>query len=350
VAGCGEVGGSGTEDGFDELAAAGVVFDDGAGDFGAAFDGEFDGDRLRMGDFEFIVHVDEGEDLQMPPPAPLSVVPDNIEQLVPELTLRTGMQLLDEEEITGDQEFQDALFGAARNKLNGKNSRKHDPMVSQRVNPLRPPADPGSLSAEDLLQAFLDAVGIDRAELHPSIDPVDIVTNAGKVLQEFVNGITDLLVSRASMKSVFRLDQTTVLPRHNNPLKLSANKKDSLMQMLVGQEGEYLGPLDSVKEVCRDLRFHQDAMLEGMTEAFLEFSDRFDPDELQQSFDRTLTRKPFFNILNQLKYWQLYCDLYPVMTQPGSGKFPQHFGEDFVRAYERHISEYKRLDRIDADD
>jgi type VI secretion system FHA domain protein len=257
------------------------------------------------------------------------------------------MQLLDEEEITGDEEFHDALFGAP---VNGKQSRRHDPLVSQQVNPFQPPPDPGPLTVDDLLDAFLEGAGIERSELHPATDSVEIMHNAGKVLQEFVNGITDLLASRSSMKSMFRLDQTTVLPRHNNPLKLSANKKDSIKQMLVGREGEYLGPLDSVKEVCRDLKFHQDAMLEGMTEAFLEFSDRFDPDELQQNFDRTLSRKPLFHFLNQIKYWTLYCDLYPIMTQPGSGKFPQHFGEDFVRAYEKHIAEYKRLDRIDADE
>lgn len=307
----------------------------------------FDGDRLRMGDFEFVVHVDEGESLEMPPPAPPSVVPDNLEQRVPELTLRTGMQLLDEEAITGDEEFQHALFGAA---ANGKKSRRHDPMVGQQVNPFRPPPEPGSLTADDLLGAFLEGVGIERAELHPATDPLEVMKNAGNVLQAFVNGVTDLLISRASMKSMFRLDQTTVLPRHNNPLKLSTNKKDSMKQMLVGREGEYLGPLDSVREVCTDLKFHQDAMLEGMTEAFLEFADRFDPDELEQNFNRTLSRKPLIKILNQLKYWQLYCDLYPIMTQPGSGKFPQHFGEDFVRAYEKHIAEYKRLDRIDLDD
>ena len=84
-----------------------------------------------------------------------------------------------------------------------------------------------------------------------------------------------------------------------------------------------------------------------MTHAFLEFSDRFDPDELQENFNRTLNRKPMFQALNQLKYWQLYCDLYPIMTQPGSGKFPHHFGEEFVRAYEKQIAEYKRLERID---
>jgi predicted component of type VI protein secretion system len=310
----------------------------------------FNGDKLRMGDFEFRVHVDEGEGLELPPPAPASVVPDNIEQLVPELQLRTGVQLLDEEAITGDEEFQEALFGAAQHGKNGKRSRRHDPLVGQQVNPLRPPQDPGELTADELLNHFLEAVGIDRSELHPASDPIEIMQNAGKVLQEFVSGITDLLVSRASMKSMFRLDQTTVLPRHNNPLKLSANKKDSMKQMLVGRDGEYLGPQDSVKEVCRDLKFHQDAMLEGMTEAFHEFSDRFDPDELEQNFSRTLKSKKLFKFFNQLKYWQLYRDLYPIMTQPGSGKFPQHFGEDFVRAYEKHIAEYKRLDRIDTDD
>ena len=313
----------------------------------------FDGDKLRMGDFEFRVHVDEGEGLEMPPPAPASVVADRNEQRVPELSLRTGVQLLDEEAITGDEEFQEALFGVAedgKNSKNGKRSRRHDPLVGQQVNPLQPPMDPGPLSADDLLNLFLQAVGIERTELHPATDPVEVMENAGQVLQEFVSGITDLLVSRASMKSMFRLDQTTVLPRHNNPLKLSANKKDSMKQMLVGRAGEYLGPQDSVKEVCRDLKFHQDAMLEGMTEAFHEFSDRFDPDELEQNFSRTLKSKQLFRFFNRIKYWQLYRDLYPIMTQPGSAKFPQHFGEDFVRAYEKHIAEYKRLDRIDTDD
>jgi len=52
-----------------------------------------------------------------------------------------------------------------------------------------------------------------------------------------------------------------------------------------------------------------------------------------------------FKAMNQLKYWQLYCDLYPIMTQQSTGSFPHQFGEDFVRSYEKHISEFKRLGR-----
>ena len=140
------------------------------------------------------------------------------------------------------------------------------------------------------------------------------------------------MTCRANMKNAFRLDQTTVLPRHNNPIKLSANTKDSIMQLLVGKEGEYLGARDAVREVCRDLLFHQDAMLDAMNNAFVEFADRFDPDELQESFDRTLGSSKLFAFRNRSKYWDLYRDLYPIMTEKGGGRFPQMFGEEFVKA------------------
>lgn len=305
----------------------------------------FDGDKLRMGDFEFLVTLDEGEGLDMPPPEPMTVVPDHIEQLVPEDSLKSGIQMLDEEEITGDEEFQSTLFGVPSEK---EKVEEEKAKPNNQPNPFSPPPtkdQQAAMQAAELLDAFMTGLDISRAEIHPSTDPLEVMENAGKVLKEFVDGTTDLLGSRTALKSMFRLDQTTVLPRHNNPLKLAENTRDSMMQLLVGKEGEYLSPVDAVREVCRDLKFHHDAVLEAMISAFVEFSDKFDPDELQQNFDRTLNKKPLFKALNQMKYWQLYCDLYPIMTQATSGKFPHQFSEEFVRSYEKHIAEYKRLER-----
>ena len=304
----------------------------------------FNGDRLRMGDFEFIVGLDEGIGLDMPPEPPPTVVPDHIEQLVPEEDSSTGIPMLDEEELTGDSDFRSALFGSDAKKQ----ADEVEEQMQKAENPFVAAPPPKAKGSEVLLDAFLGGLGIDRSELHPSTDPEELMANAGKVLNELVEGITALLASRSNVKSMFRLDQTTVLPRHNNPIKLSENPTDSLKQLLVGKEGEYLGPVDAVREVCRDLKFHHDAMLEAMTRAFLEFTDRFDPDELREIFDKTLNKKPMFAAMNQLKYWQLYCDLYPIMTQQGSGQLPHHFGEEFVRAYEKQIAEYKRLDSGDT--
>jgi predicted component of type VI protein secretion system len=304
----------------------------------------FDGDVLRFGDFEIAVTIDSGESIVMPSDEPMSAVATNVDQFVPEASLRTGVQLLNEEEITGDDEFQSALFGdAVETGIEEQASKivkeKIDKPIASHLTSLAE----ADLVATDLLDCFLDGLGINRAELHPSVDLGEVMQNAGEVLREFVEGATQLLASRANLKNAFRLDQTTVLPRHNNPLKLSANTKDSIKQLLVGKEGEYLGPRDAVREVCRDLLFHQDAFLDAMNNAFVEFADRFEPDELADSFDRTLSSNPLVRWRNKSKYWRLYCDLYPILTEKGGGRFPQMYAEEFVKAYERQIADYKRM-------
>ena len=312
----------------------------------------FNGDKVRMGDFEMIVSIDEGEDLVMPDEPKPSIVPDNIQDLVPEEIVKTGVQLLDEEELTGDNEFQSALFGGSFNGSIGEPSIiPNEP--SNHVEPIAKAAamlsDPNGVSADDLFDSFLDGLGISRAEIHQSVDQAEAMQNAGQVLREFVSGASKLLVSRANLKNAFRLDQTTVLPRHNNPLKLSANTNDSIKQLLIGREGEYLGPQDAVREVCRDLLSHQDAFIGAMNSAFLEFSDRFDPDDLSESFDRTIDSSRLLRFMNKSKYWGLYRDLYPSMTEKGGGQFPQMYAEEFVKAYERQIAEFKRVGDVEPD-
>lgn len=308
----------------------------------------FNGDRIRFGDFEVIVSIDSGESLQMPAAEPLDGMREHAQSLVEEDVLKTGMLLLDEDEITGDDDFQSVLFGdeADTGILEHAEEVVAEAMEEEPHEPVQ--LKEADLVATDLLDSFLDGIGINRAELHPNTDLGRLMQNAGEVMREFVDGTTALLASRANLKNAFRLDQTTVLPRHNNPIKLSANVKDSIKQLLVGREGEYLGPRDAVREVCRDLLFHQDAFLEAMNAAFIEFADRFDPDELQESFDRSLDSNFLTKFANKNKYWGLYCDYYPIITEKGGGQLPQMYAEEFVKAYERQIAESKRLGGLDT--
>ena len=99
-----------------------------------------------------------------------------------------------------------------------------------------------------------------------------------------------------------------------------------------------------MRESNRDLLNHQNAFLDAMNSAFIDFADRFDPDELQDGFDRAIDNK-LFGFLNKSKYWDLYRDLYPIITEKGGGRFPQMFAEEFVKAYERQVAEFQRHDR-----
>ena len=140
-----------------------------------------------------------------------------------------------------------------------------------------------------------------------------------------MRGTTDLLSNRANLKNTFRLDQTTALPHHNNPMKFSEKTTDLLKQLLIGKEGEYLGAKDSVREVCKDLVNHQNALLDAINSAFTNFANRFEPEELQECFDRTL-HGGLLGFMNKSKYWSLYRDLYSIITEKGGGRFPQMFG------------------------
>ncbi len=259
--------------------------------------------------------------------------------------IRTGVQLLDEDEITGDVEFESILYAGDDEPAEAPPAEAAEDLrepVPPVLEPELPQSAQVSITGDDLFDAFLDGLQISRAELHPSIDVAEAMNNAGTILREFISGIEKLLENRADLKTTFRLDQTTILPRRNNPIKLSENTGDLVKQLLIGREGEYLGPRDAVREVCQDLLAHQEAFLDAMTEAFVEFAERFDPEELAANFQRSIGRKPWFRLLNELKYWGLYKDLYPIMTERGNGRFPQMFAEEFVKAYERHIIESLR--------
>ena len=182
----------------------------------------FDGDTLRMGEFEFRVTLDEGENLDMPPSEARTVIPGEVERLVSEEVAKTGVTLLDEEEMTGDQEFATALFGS---DAVTDDAAESNGQVNDQPNPFAPaPSQKDQKHADvaKLLDAFMRGLEISRADLHPTTDPYEVMENAGKVLKEFVDGTSDLLARRGGVKAMFRLDQTTVMPKHNNPLKVAA--------------------------------------------------------------------------------------------------------------------------------
>ena len=167
----------------------------------------------------------------MPLDEPESKVSENVASLVPEESLVTGVQLLDEDELTGDDDFQSAMFsGATETGIADQVEDVDEQPAAVRKHSVPKELAESDLVATDLIDSFLDGLGINRAELHSSTDLAEVMQNAGEVMREFVEGTTALLTSRANMKNAFRLDQTTVLPRRNNPMKLSRTTRSDLDQ------------------------------------------------------------------------------------------------------------------------
>ena len=124
-------------------------------------------------------------------------------------------------------------------------------------------------------------------------------------------------------------------------MKFSANDDDALHKLLVQRNAAYLGPVEAFADAFEDLKHHQLAMLEGMRMAFDAMLAEFDPDRLQEQFDRQLSKGSLISIPAKLRYWDLYRDSFKTMLKDRDANFLKLFGEEFARAYDEQLKRLK---------
>src|SRR5207248_3682650 len=114
----------------------------------------------------------------------------------------------------------------------------------------------------------------------------ELSRHLGQIIRIVVAGLMDILQSRQRIKEEFGIQHTMFRPADNNPLKFSANVEDALHNLLVKRNAAYLGPVEAFEDAFTELRNHQLAMLAGMRVAFESTLAEFDPDRMQEDFDR----------------------------------------------------------------
>lgn len=207
----------------------------------------------------------------------------------------------------------------------------------QQMEPAPPPAAAAAVSGADQqsIVAMLMAAGLDQATAQTAGTPANL-TALGQILGITTQGLIDVLAARSAVKSQFRVLMTMMRPVENNALKSSANATEALLNLLVHQNPAYLNAVDSFAEGFEDVKAHQMAMMAGMRAAFDSMLARFNPEELEQRFQKRKS-KSMLRLPGGGHLWDLYKDLYDEMTQDADANFQRLFGEEFARAYEEQM-------------
>jgi type VI secretion system FHA domain protein len=166
--------------------------------------------------------------------------------------------------------------------------------------------------------------------------------NLGRILRVVIAGVMDMLRARQQTKSALGLDPTMFQRAENNPLKFSADVEDALHNLFVKRSAAFLGPVDAFGDAFDDVKHHQLAMLHGMRMAFEAMLSQFDPDRLQQTFDRQLKKGALLAVPAKLKYWELYRETFQEMVKDPESAFRQLFGDEFASAYEQQLKRLKQ--------
>lgn len=178
------------------------------------------------------------------------------------------------------------------------------------------------------------------AGLDPQSVTQDIAEIFGRILLVVVQGTIDALRAREEIKSQFRLAVTRVRDSDNNPLTFALDANEALATLLGRRNTAYLAPVEAFQRAFDDIRNHQVAMLAGMRAGFQSLLEGFDPEQLQQDFDKR--SKGGVLGLGKPKYWDLYLEHYQDLRGDTELAFRRLFGDEFSRAYEQQIEQIKQ--------
>ncbi|MBF8670704.1 type VI secretion system-associated FHA domain protein TagH [Pseudomonas putida] len=196
-------------------------------------------------------------------------------------------------------------------------------------------------SSDALLQAFLRGAGIE----HLRIDAADAAAQMEAIGQSYrlmVEGLIDVLRARSSLKGEFRMQQTTIAPVQNNPLKFAPNADEALLLLLRHGNQAFMAPDQAVRESFDDVRAHQLAVMAGVQAAIKHLLACFQPARLEQRLAPAAGLAKLFGGSRQAHCWQQFTELYGQISREAEDDFQELFGREFSRAYEAHSSRLQR--------
>jgi type VI secretion system FHA domain protein len=215
---------------------------------------------------------------------------------------------------------------------------------TSRMPAMRPggnPPDRGAASSPNVdFAALLAAAGLEGEAFTP-----ELAVMFGSIIRVVVTGMMDLLRARERIKDEFRMHMTTFQAAANNPLKFSANVEDALHNLLVKRNPAYLAPVEAFQDAFQDTHNHQLAMLAGLRAAFDSMLSEFDPEQLQEQFDRQSKKGSLLGAPARWRYWELYQERYQNAVQDADMAFRNLFGQPFAKAYEEQMQRLKLAGR-----
>ncbi len=189
--------------------------------------------------------------------------------------------------------------------------------------------------ADALLTAYLEGAGM--ADAKPA-DPAGAMRALGAALRATVAGIRQALIARSSIKGEFRIEQTMIRARGNNPLKFSADDDDALGALLgVGRRTD-VKPDAAIADALRDMRLHELATMAAMQGAVRALLAQLDPAKLRAEADAA-GGMSVLPAQKKARAFDAYEKLHDTTTRALADDFDSVFGKSFARAYETALRE-----------
>jgi type VI secretion system protein len=194
----------------------------------------------------------------------------------------------------------------------------------------------GAVNNTPGLQAFCRGAGIGLESL-PVEAHARMLHLAGQLLRESLLGLKESNRSEQAQRNKLRVtyekEPSDLLP------SLERHTVEELIQELLrAHDSRRFDAVQWLREAFSGSRRHDEATVEAMRAAFVDFVGRLDPRDLATRFERSARRKTMGN-------WELYGDFYRSLCEMQPGGLPHIFVETFAQNYEQAARESEQGDK-----
>lgn len=206
--------------------------------------------------------------------------------------------------------------------------------------PAQPPVAPAPVAPQntDALAAFFSEIGFDMTAV-PEEEMTETMARLGGAMRAMIGGLREVLMTRAAIKSEFRMNQTMIGSGGNNPLKFSVSEEQAIEAMVRPTVKGYLDADKAAIAALKDVKAHEVAMMTGMEAALKGLLKKLDPEVLGEKIEET---GGLSNLLKgkKARYWEVYEKMYADISDQAENDFQDLFSNEFARAYD---AQFKKL-------
>ncbi len=208
------------------------------------------------------------------------------------------------------------------------------------TSPPRPPRPVAALAPDGraLLDAFLAGAGM--AGL-PVADPARLMAAAGAMFRAMVSGLRTATAARAAIKDEFRIEQTMLRARGNNPIRFAASDDEAVADLLADADPRAMPGRQAVAEAARDLSHHELATVVAMQAAARALVATLSPDRVAIHGGALARAVPFSR---KAANWDSYVATFARLDEALADRFDSVWGASFAEAYHRSLAELRAAD------
>ncbi|WP_291295955.1 type VI secretion system-associated FHA domain protein TagH [Elioraea sp.] len=184
-----------------------------------------------------------------------------------------------------------------------------------------------------LLAAFLAGAGLPDLVRRSTVPPEKLMHGLGAAFRAFVEGLREVLITRASIKSEFRIEQTIIAARGNNPLKFSPSVEDAIAAMLGEARGAFMDAETAVRDSLDDVKHHEMATMAAMQAGLRAVLAAIEPASLREEAEAAggLSLVP---AQRRARAFDLYEARFAALSRDIDNNTDGAFARAFARAYE----------------